>query len=384
MEPALKHFSEDGDIVRFTLHGVDVCFANAIRRIILSEIPIVVIETDTYEKNQCHISNNTGRLHNEILKQRLSCIPIHTTLLRDSDDGIKALPGNYSLVVDVKNDTDNTLYVTTNDFQLKDNLANQILSKEEQDKLFPGLFPKHTLTRSYIDFARLRPKMGTDIRGEQLSLTAEFTVSNAQQNSSFNVVSTCAYGYTPDPVKGGEMWDKHEAKLRTFGENDESVSFQKKNFRILDAQRQFIPDSFDFVIQTIGIYDNKDIVRKACAIMQNKFIDMIELLMTGGIDIVVSETTIDNCYDVRLENEDYTMGKVLEYILYTKFYEGSGDDDEKKLTFCGFKKFHPHDKRSTIRVAFKKKSDTTDVSRILNVACVDAQEIFKKLHGLFK
>ena len=40
------------------------------------------------------------------------------------------------------------------------------------------------------------------------------------------------------------------------------------------------------------------------------------------IDIVVSETTIDNCYDVRLENEDYTMGKVLEYILYTKFYEG--------------------------------------------------------------
>ena len=149
MEPALKHFSEDGDIVRFTLHGVDVCFANAIRRIILSEIPIVVIETDTYEKNQCHISNNTGRLHNEILKQRLSCIPIHTTLLRDSDDGIKALPGNYSLVVDVKNDTDNTLYVTTNDFQLKDNLANQILSKEEQDKLFPGLFPKHTLTRSY-------------------------------------------------------------------------------------------------------------------------------------------------------------------------------------------------------------------------------------------
>jgi hypothetical protein len=29
-----------------------------------------------------------------------------------------------------------------------------------------------------------------------------------------------------------------------------------------------------------------------------------------------------NCYDVILENEDYTLGKAVEYMLYTKFYEG--------------------------------------------------------------
>ena len=112
MQPALNQFSEENDILKFTLHGVNVCFANAIRRTILSDIPIVVIHTDSHETNQCTIKQNTGRLHNEIIKQRLSCIPIHTTLLRDTDKE-KALPGNYSLVLDITNDTDNTIFVTS-------------------------------------------------------------------------------------------------------------------------------------------------------------------------------------------------------------------------------------------------------------------------------
>ena len=53
MEPKLKDFSEDSDILRFTLHGTEVSIANALRRTILSDIPIVVVETDTYENNKC-------------------------------------------------------------------------------------------------------------------------------------------------------------------------------------------------------------------------------------------------------------------------------------------------------------------------------------------
>ena len=197
MEPKLKDFSEDSDLLRFTLHGVEVSFANALRRTILSDIPIVVVETDNYETNQCNIKTNTGRLHNEILKQRLSCIPIHSTLLRDSDDK-KALPGNYSLVVDVENKTENVIYITTEDFRLRDNNSEKLLSKEEMDKLFPGLFPMNVQTQSYIDFARLRPKIGNDIPGEKLQLVANFSVNSAKSNSMYNVVSKCAYGNTLD------------------------------------------------------------------------------------------------------------------------------------------------------------------------------------------
>jgi|TARA_B110000008_G_C16946714_1_gene554734 DNA-directed RNA polymerase subunit L len=378
MEPKLKDFSEDSDILRFTLHGTEVSIANALRRTILSDIPIVVVETDTYENNKCNIKKNTGRLHNEIIKQRLSCIPIHSTLLRDIDDK-KALPENYSLVVDVENKTENVIYVTTEDFRLRDNSSGKMLSKEEMDKLFPGLFPMNVQTQSYIDFARLRPKIGNDIPGEHLQLVADFSINNAKGSSMYNVVSKCAYGNTPDTEKAATIWDKQESKMRSEGDNDTDIRFQKENFRILDAQRHFVENSFDFVLQTVGIYDNKDIVRKSCAVLQNKFIDIVQLIDGGLMPILTSETTMDNCFDIQLEEEDYTIGKVLEYILYTKYYDG-----EKTLKFCGFKKYHPHDTKSIIRIAFTDKQDKSVVNHYLRDACVDAQQVFKDIYGLFK
>ena len=379
MEPALKDFSEDQDVLRFTLHGVEVCFANALRRTILSDIPVIVIKTDNFENNQCTIKENTGRLHNEIVKQRLSCIPIHSTVLRDSESE-KALPGNYSLVVDVENNTENIIFVTTEDFQLRDNNNDgKILSKDEMDKVFPGLFPKNVQTQSYIDFIRLRPKIGNDVSGEKISLTAEFSISTAKENSMYNVVSKCSYGNTQDKSKISNVWDKMEEKMRSEGETTADIQFQKENFRLLDAQRHFIDNSFDFVIQTIGIYDNKDIVRKACAVLQNKFIDMVEIIDAGELPVYISETTMDHCYDIHLEGEDYTVGKILEYVLYSKYYE-----KEKTLTYCGFKKYHPHDEHSVIRLAYVDKQDKSVVNNYFRESCVDIQDVFKNIYKMFK
>lgn len=378
MNPKLNNISEEGDVLRFTLHGLNVSLVNAVRRTILSDIPVVVIETDTYETNQCTIHTNTGRLHNEILKQRLSCIPIHTKKLRDDDEG-KALPGNYSLELDIKNEGENMMFVTSGDFRLRNKSENKLLTKEEMNSLFPDLFPMHSITRSYIDFARLRPKMGENISGEHLKLSAEFTVSTAKTSSMFNVVSKCAYGNTPDQTKASQVWEDHEKKLRAEGETADDIKFQKENFRLLDAQRQFIPDSFDFVIQTVGIYDNRELIRKACVILQNKFIDLIQVVDSGVVPIFTSETTMENCYDILLEGEDYTMGKVIEYILYEKHYMG-----DKKLSFCGFKKFHPHNTDATVRIAFEKKSDKTVVAQYLREACVEAQQVFKNVYAMFK
>ena len=66
---------EDGKTI-FTISNIDVSYVNAIRRTILSDIPIVVFKTTPYEENKANIITNTSRLNNEIVKQRLSCIPI--------------------------------------------------------------------------------------------------------------------------------------------------------------------------------------------------------------------------------------------------------------------------------------------------------------------
>ena len=109
------------------------------------------------------------------------------------------------------------------------------------------------------------------------------------------------------------------------------------------------------------------------------FIDIIQLIDSGIMPVYISETTIDYCYDIHLEEEDYTIGKVLEYLMYTKYYE-----KQKTLTYCGFKKFHPHDTKSILRIAFKDKKEKSLVNNYLRDICVDSQEIFKTIYALFK
>ena len=369
MNPTISQISESGDLYKFTLSGLNVSLANALRRIILSEIPTVVIRTETYQDNQCNITLNTSRLHNEILKQRLSCIPIHMKM-----NELELLPGNYILEVDVKNDTDSIMYVTTEQFKIKNKKNGNYLTREETQRIFPPCVK----TNSYIDFARLRPKISDSIPGEALKLTAEFSISNARVNSMFNVVSKCSYGNTPDMVKINEEWSERETKFKLQEMPSNEIEFHKKNYYILDAQRKYTEDSFDFVVQTVGVFDSRDIVKTAANVLVKKFQLLIDDLESDIVPILNSETNIENCYDIILENEDYTIGKVIEYILYEKYYMG-----EKAITFCGFKKFHPHDTNSTIRIAFDQKSDKTMIKQYLHTACIDAQEVFNKIYKLF-
>jgi len=53
------------------------------------------------------------------------------------------------------------------------------------------------------------------------------------------------------------------------------------------------------------------------------------------------------------------------------------------LSFCGFKKFHPHNTESVVRIAFNENSDKNTVRQILRKACVEAADVFKKVYLMF-
>ena len=370
MNPTLTQISEDHDLLSFTLSNINVSLANAIRRTILNDIPTVVLGTDIYQDNKCQIKTNTCRLHNELVKQRLSSIPVHIS----DDNEMESFPQEYILVVDVKNDTDSMMVVTTEDFKIKQKDGDKFMSIDEVH----SIFPPDPMTRDFIDFVRLRPKIGDSIPGEQLTLTCEFSISTAKTNGMYNVVSKCSYGNTPDIEKIDEAWEKQQQKLAEDNQTKEEIEFQKRNFYLLDAQRHFTPDSFDFKVQTVGVFDNKVIVKKACRILRDFFMSMYKNLESEVVPINTSLTTVENSFDVILMDADYTVGKVLEYILYDKFYEGS-----KILSFCGFKKVHPHDSDSIIRIAYLEPTEKHLVKQHLRDACTDAAEIFLKIDKMF-
>jgi hypothetical protein len=150
--------------------------ANAIRRIIISDIPTFVFRTYPYSENKAEITHNTTRFHNEIIKQRLSCIPIH---IDDMDFPYK----DYVVEVDVKNDTDSILYVTTKDFKIK-NINTEVYSDESAVR---AIFPPSSVTGDYIEFARLQPKLSENIDGERLTLRCGLDIGMASQDGAFNV-----------------------------------------------------------------------------------------------------------------------------------------------------------------------------------------------------
>ena len=359
---------EDG-LMSFTISNIDVSYVNAIRRTILSDIPIVCFKTTPYEENKANILINTTRLNNEILKQRLSCIPICIPNLEDTP--IK----NYLLEVDVENKIDITVIVTTKDFNIKDISSNTYLDEGEQKKIFPPFIPPTGSGEYYIDFVRLRPRISDEIPGERIKFTCEFSVSAARDDSMFNVTGTCAYGCSPDQEKMAEQLEIRKQKWKDEDKKEAEIKFEAANWKLLEGLRYVKKNSFDFVLQTVGIYENEQIIIKASQILLQKLEVLKKSLMQDEVEIKASENTMENCYDITLENEDYTIGNILNYELYAIFYT-----DLKLLDYVGFKKLHPHDLNSLLRVALTDK--TKSVSTVKTMLVKVIEEAITKIGGI--
>ena len=350
MNPQITSLIEDDDTLKFTIENIDVSLLNSLRRVILSEIECFVFHTFPYNENKCDIYINTTRLNNEIIKQRLSCIPIHINDLSFPYE-------EYIVEVDKKNDTNNIIFVTTEDFKVKNISTGNYLKDKEVTKLFPP----DKITNDYIQLARLRPQISDNIPGEQLKFSSTLSIGKAKDHAMYNVVSTCSYGNKMDVSKIDSIWKEKEKELKSGNKTDEEIEFEKKNWLLLDAKRIYVENSFDFTLETLGIYSNIELLYKACSIMIDKCKKFIKDLNDGKIKIKKNDdSTIDNDFIVTLINEDYTLGNILNYILYEKYYE-----KEKSITFIGFRKLHPHDKDSILRIALTDEHDITTLNSYL-------------------
>ena len=357
----------DDDELKFTLSGVNVSIANALRRIILSEIPIVVFRVSPNDKNKCNIIANTCGLNNEIVKHRLSCIPIH---IKDVDEfPLK----NYMLELDVQNNTDTTIYVTTKDFVIKDLTTGKYLPENKIREIFPA----DDLTGDYIDFVRLKAKPAEEIQGKIIHLTSEFDIGTAKEDSAYNVVSTCSYGNTIDDSVQEAKLAQLKQKWKDEGKKESEIEFEATNWKLLEGKRIFKKDSFDFVIQSIGIYTNAELLIIACKVMIEKLQNLNSNIEKDEVEIKIAESTIPNCYDIKLMNEDYTIGKVIEYFMLSSFYE------KGILTYCGFKMLHPHDTYSLIRVAYKEPVVIDNIKNDLKTCIQYSIETFTKVRKEF-
>jgi len=370
LNPIIESFTDHDGTLKVTVKNINVSLANAVRRTILSDIPTYCFRTLPHAENRVQITANTTRLNNEIIKQRMGCIPIH---IKANDPDFKHFNvEDYRVVLDVQNTGTANEYVTTKDFRM----VNVKTGKELSESVVRHIFPPDAITGGYILIARLIPRLTQYVDGERLALTAEIGVGTARMDGMYNVVSTCAYKATQNMEEADKVWAERAKLLDRDGNDAAAIAFEKKNWYAMEAQRYTHPDSFDFIIESIGVYSNTEIVTKACLLLIEKCKKMVSDIenASGDVDVAPSDSTLSNGYDITLQNEDYTLGKCIEYYIHQTHYLGT-----RTVSFCGFRKNHPHDKHSMIRIAFHAPTDADIVHAYLIAAANDSATVFQSL-----
>ena len=362
--PVVKESIEKQGVLEFTIQNTNVSIINGIRRTLLTNIPTSVIDS-----KQSDFYKNTGRLHNEILKQRLDCIPVH---IKDT-----SVLSDLLLEVDMTNDTDSLMYITTKDFKIKNISTDTYLT----DEAVQNIFPANKNTKSFILFSRLRPKISSDIPGETLHFTARFKEGIAKENGAYNVVSIAAYANTPSKSQQADAWDLIEESLTQKGMNQKDIDYERKNWYTLEAKRIYLKDSFDFKVQSIGVYSNLELMNQACDKIKEQLQDVHDKCSSQIYEINMRSTAMKNSADLILQGYDYTIGKVIEYVLHEEYYK----KNENLLSYIGFIKNHPHDDYSIIRFAFKEEDDFNkeNIYNLVMYSCSKAQEIYDAIKEYF-
>ena len=366
-----KGFTEDKNlgVLEFELLNEDVSVVNSLRRTMMTDIKSLVFRGFPHDSNNINIEKNNTKFNNEYLKHRISCIPI----LYNEPKKYKDLVDNYYYKVAVKNQTSEKILITTNDFILyKRN------SEGQDTKIKSNYLPKYNTDG--IPICYLFPKISDTDAEEELNITMTLYIGTQKEDACWNMVSKCLFYNIEDT-------SVVEEKKNEFKENELGL----KDFEILDAQRYFIPNHFHVIIETVGVYTNKTIVKYACESIIDKLNKLNEeltktteefnspqtlILNNDKLFYIFKENMSDNniLYTLRLENEDYTIGKLIEKHMDLSTYK-----------YISFKKEHPHDSYSFIHFVYKNHENITDqlVIKDLNKTITLLIDKYSNIHKEF-
>ena len=353
-----KSYSKGTSRLYITFDNIHVSVVNGLRRVITSNIPSLVFRGFPYKDNKINIFKNTTKFNNEYLKHRISCIPI----INSDESTFSNFQNLYKIQINKTNNTLEKMFVTTKDiiFLEKDT------SKEIKEDM-TSYFPPDPYTGDYILICILYPNQNSQEENESIHLECEFDIGTSEQSACWNQVHHCIY----ENVMNESEVSKEADKIK-----DPS---KKKDFLLLDAQKINIPKRFTFSLETIGIYNNNQLILKGCKyILQritqinNYFTQQNNSIQTKNkYNELINDGTLsqeernqysqsycalykeDSFYILEIKEDDYTIGKLIEHYFYEKY--------SSITSFVGFKKEHPTKKEAYIYIKYSNTHDDIEI-----------------------
>jgi len=292
------------DTIRFTLEGVKPAFANALRRTMVAEVPIMTID-------DIFIFDNSSLVADEVLSHRIGLIPLKTDLetyvlpdVCDCQLELGCPKCRVALTLDVEA-TDDNMTVYSGDL------------KSEDAAITPA--------SPNIPLTKLAP-------GQAVKLEAYAQLGHGKIHTKWSAVSMCVYQNISEVPVEDEAKATECLEALNFGVNPMRIAELKDGkLRILDIRMfesnkvcrdavshetilsNLKEDEFLFTVESVGALAPERIVKEAVKVLVAKLDDF-----DGRIDR-------DELHD---EISEFDLIVVAESKMYSI---GSGVDDDEKV-----------------------------------------------------
>lgn len=341
--------------ITFQLSPTHVAYANALRRLCMTEVESVGFRADIKSDgstSDVQVLANSTPLTNETLAHRIGLIPIYADPARWDTD-------KYEFILDKVNDKEETMDVFASDFV--------ILEKSESgERQVPShyFFPPHTKTRQTALIAVLKPLMPGG-KPEELRVRAKASVGTGRQNARFIPTAQCAYSYTRD-TNEEHVKEAFNNWLIRFKKGDpvavEADSTKKdplwREFMTLEVNRCFLKDekgepySFDFTVESVGPINPMTIVLKACEKGAELCRKYAEENLGEDVTVQPADSQLVG-FDFIFQKQDHTLGHLIQAWIDANLIDGG------EVSYAGYDIPHPLRDEMVIRVGVADGNEAT-------------------------
>ena len=371
-----KNFKKKDNKITFNVKNTDVSILNSIRRTILSDIPNVAFDFKPYdfEEKKINIIENTCSLHNEIILQRLSMIPLKF----DEDEITNFEPNKYKFVLKKINNSSKMMDVTTEDIEIFDEN-----DKKYNNKFIRKIFPKNKISGDFILITKLKPNLFNKDNGDVLEINMIATKSTAKDYAGFGYVSQCVYFNVIDKKLADEELKKILEKNKELSKKE--LTNLENEFNTLDKYRHFRkneydePNYFEFNIESESRVSPEFLVFKGMLILKNRIETIVANLIDNKIKIDKVESENDktsslestNFYSFEIENEKHTLGNLIQSLFYNEFIRNG---NKKIIEYIGYKSPHPLEEILILKIKFNEDIKESQISKVVIEGLVNIQK----------
>lgn len=336
---------QDKNTLTFQLVNTNVSYANTLRRIILSEVPSVGFRAEINNNgitSDVIIEKNTTAMSNEMLAHRVGLVLVHAN--PSTWD-----PDKYVFQLNVDNNTETTLDVKVSDIEVYERRDGEMLKVPNTKFFHPD-----PITHDTCLLALLKPKIG-NASPEGVALKAKASVGIGRENVRFSPTSQCSYAYTRDTneekVKQYFVrWLDRHKKINYLDIENDTVRKEllEREFNTMEIARCFVtnekgdPSSFDFTVESVGVFDPYDIVIEALKVIVqkcNKYVAIDKGDLPDSVNIQPTKKAARG-FDIYFQKEDHTLGNLVTTWMDENILDPNGLKDGT-IRFCGYCVPHP-------------------------------------------